>query len=69
VLRDLYAFDRTLRTRFLAVHARVAALPIEACLTDAETALAAVIVCDQFPRNMFRGTPDAFGAGAKALER
>ena len=61
------AFDRTLRARFLAVHASVAALPSEACLTDAETALAAVIGCDQFPRNMFRGTPRAFATDAKAL--
>jgi uncharacterized protein (DUF924 family) len=61
------AFDQALRRKFLSVHASVAALPVRACLTDAETALAAVIVCDQFPRNMFRGTPEAFGADAKAL--
>jgi uncharacterized protein (DUF924 family) len=61
------AFDQALRGRFLAVHASVAALPIEAYLTDAETALAAVIVCDQFPRNMFRGTPGAFATDARAL--
>jgi len=61
------AFDQALRGRFLAVHTSVAALPIEACLADAETALAAVIVCDQFPRNMFRGTPGAFATDARAL--
>jgi uncharacterized protein (DUF924 family) len=61
------AFDRALRTRFLAVHASVSALPIEACLIDADTALAAVLACDQFPRNMFRGTPGAFATDAKAL--
>ena len=49
------------------MHTSVAALPSEACLSDAETALAAVIGCDQFPRNMFRGTPRAFATDAKAL--
>ena len=32
-----------------------------------QTALAAIIVLDQFPRNMFRGTPRAFAADAQAL--
>jgi uncharacterized protein (DUF924 family) len=61
------AFDAGVRARFLALHARVAALPIEECLADAETALAATIVLDQFPRNMFRNTPGAFVTDAKAL--
>jgi uncharacterized protein (DUF924 family) len=61
------AFDRRLRDRFLDLHDEVAAAPDEACLPDATTALAAVIVCDQFPRNMFRGSPRAFATDAKAL--
>ena len=61
------AFDEALRRRFLPVHANVAALATEACLTDASTALAATIVLDQFSRNMFRGTPAAFATDAKAL--
>ena len=36
-------------------------------LADAKTALAAVIVLDQFSRNMFRGTGGAFANDAKAL--
>ena len=31
-------------------------------------ACALIILLDQFPRNMFRGTPDAFASDAKALE-
>jgi uncharacterized protein (DUF924 family) len=62
------AFDQSLRDRFLAVHEAIAALPAESCLTDAETALSAVIALDQFPRNMFRGTPRAFATDAKAHE-
>jgi uncharacterized protein (DUF924 family) len=61
------AFDSSLRERFIPLHATVAALPIEACLADADTALAATVVLDQFSRNMFRGTPGAFAADAKAL--
>ena len=45
----------------------MAALPVEECVADADKALAAVIVCDQFPRNMFRGTPRAFATDSKAL--
>jgi uncharacterized protein (DUF924 family) len=45
----------------------VAAAPEDALLADAKTALAAVIVLDQFSRNMFRGTPSAFANDAKAL--
>jgi uncharacterized protein (DUF924 family) len=36
-------------------------------LADTKTALAAVIVLDQFSRNMYRATPSAFGNDAKAL--
>lgn len=61
------AFDQTLRARFGAVHAQVMALAQELCLTDADSALAATIVLDQLSRNMFRGTPAAFAADAKAL--
>ena len=37
------------------------------CLSDPHSALAAVIVLDQFSRNMFRGDPRAFASDAKAL--
>jgi len=62
------AFDQRLRARFLMVHERVAALPVASCLPDAQTAVAAVIALDQFPRNMFRGTPRAFATDARARE-
>ena len=60
-------FDQRLRGRFLARHEHVAALPTMDCVRDAERAIAAVIALDQFPRNMFRGTPRAFATDAKAL--
>jgi len=61
------AFDAAVRARFLELHARVARLAPEECLGDAETALAATIVLDQFPRNVFRDTPGAFATDANAL--
>ena len=33
-----------------------------------EGSLALVIILDQFPRNMYRGTPQAFASDAKALK-
>ena len=62
------AFDATVRRRFLALHEVLAAKPSEALFADARTALAAVIVFDQMSRNMFRGSPQAFAADARALE-
>ena len=59
--------DEQVRSRFLEVYRMVAAAPEDVLLADAETALAAVIVLDQFSRNMFRGTPVAFANDAKAL--
>ena len=61
------ALDEQVRARFLPVHRMVAAEPEDALLADAKTTLAAVIVLDQFSRNMFRGTPSAFASDAKAL--
>jgi len=61
------AVDDRIRARFLLVHERVAGMPEAALLSDAHSALAAVIVLDQFSRNMFRGTPRAFASDTKAL--
>ena len=61
------ALDEQVLARFLPVHRMVAAEPENALVVDAKTALAAVIVLDQFSRNMFRGTPSAFASDAKAL--
>jgi len=60
--------DELIRSRFLNLHERVAALPADAALTSPRRALATVIVLDQFPRNMFRGTPRAFATDHKAVE-
>jgi len=59
--------DESIRSHFLDVYRTVATAPGDALLADAKMALAAVIVLDQFSRNMFRGTPGAFANDAKAL--
>ena len=63
--RDLWfrkdaAFDDAIRTRFGALHAQLAAND-GAIRTEApRELLAAIIVFDQFSRNLFRGSPHAF---------
>jgi uncharacterized protein (DUF924 family) len=59
--------DEQVRARFLPVHRMVAAEPEDALLANAKTALAAVIVLDQFSRNIFRGNPSSFARDTKAL--
>jgi uncharacterized protein (DUF924 family) len=53
--------DGQVRARFLALHDWLA-LGEGVVITSPRPALAAVIVLDQFSRNMFRGTPRAFAA-------
>jgi uncharacterized protein (DUF924 family) len=61
------AFDADLGARFRGTHAHVVSLTLTDCVRDADTALAAVIVLDQFSRNMFRGTPAAFANDPRAF--
>jgi uncharacterized protein (DUF924 family) len=60
------AVDAEIRRRFLSLWERLSAGLPE--LGDAHAAVAAVIVLDQFPRNLFRGRPEAYAADALALE-
>jgi uncharacterized protein (DUF924 family) len=55
------AVDAEIRERFFARHEHVLANDGEG-ITGARPMLAAVILLDQFPRNMFRGSPRAFAA-------
>ncbi len=60
------AFDEDVRTRFLALHEAAAAGHLHDWEGNAEGALALLILLDQFPRNMFRGTARAFATDAQA---
>jgi len=59
-------FDGTIRSRFLAVHEAAARGELVAFEESAEGALALVILLDQFPRNMFRGSVRAFATDPQA---
>jgi uncharacterized protein (DUF924 family) len=53
-------FDRTIRSRFLALHEAAARGELASFEDSAEGALALLLLFDQFPRNMFRGGALAF---------
>ncbi len=59
--------DEDIRERFLDLWKDKRNLPPESFLGDARTALAAVLLFDQFPRNMFRGHADQFSTDPLAL--
>ena len=54
------AIDAQIRERFLPLIEQLAAQPVDEAVTSADRALATVIVLDQFPRNVFRGTRARF---------
>ena len=62
-------FDRTIRSRFLAIHEAAARGELAAFEESAEGALALLILLDQFSRNMFRNSARAFATDylARAL--
>ena len=62
------ALDDEIRERFAIEWARQSRREVDEFTGDAETALAAVILFDQFPRNMFRGQADQFGTDLLALQ-
>jgi len=53
-------FDLTIKSKFLAIHEAAARGELAAMEKIPEGALAFVILLDQFPRNMFRGSAHAF---------
>jgi uncharacterized protein (DUF924 family) len=63
------AFDDELRQRFLGHHEAAAAGRFDALATTPFRALALLILLDQFPRNMFRGSPRMYATDAKALTK
>jgi uncharacterized protein (DUF924 family) len=60
--------DHRIKQNFLKLWAEKRQLPVESFLTDPLTALAGVILFDQFPRNMFRGSAEQFATDHLALD-
>ncbi len=61
-------FDREVQTRFHEDYERAANGELDGWRDEARSALALVILLDQFPRNMFRGDGRTHATDAKALE-
>ena len=61
------ALDKDIRERFLKLWEQKRQLPASSFLDDPLTAMAGVILFDQFPRNMFRGHADQFSTDLLAL--
>jgi uncharacterized protein (DUF924 family) len=59
--------DERIRHDFLKLWVEKRQLPVDGFLTDPLTAAAAVILFDQFPRNMFRSHADAYSTDHLAL--
>lgn len=60
------AFDRMFRERFLTLYDAAANGMLDGWLAGPESALALVILLDQFPRNAFRGTPHVYFSDERA---
>ena len=62
------AFDAVIRARFGPLLDEAAAGALDAWADDDDGALALLLVCDQFPRNLFRGEARAFALDSRARE-
>lgn len=60
------ALDREIEARFGGLVAPAAAGALDGWLREAQGALALCLVLDQFPRNIWRGTPRAYAHDAQA---
>lgn len=60
--------DDAIRERFLDLYEEISQQSPASLATTPRQSLAAVIVLDQFPRNLFRGSARAFATDGQALE-
>ncbi len=59
--------DAQIRDRFLPLYQQAAAGDLERWQQSPQGCLALLLLLDQFPRNMFRNTPQAFATDSQAL--
>lgn len=62
------AFDEEVRARFLEAHEAAARGELWDWESEALGALALILLLDQFPRNLFRGSAHSFATDSAALE-
>lgn len=60
-------FDQQIKTQFESIYLEAVAGKLNALSETPEGSLALVILLDQFPRNMYRGTSQAFASDPMAL--
>jgi uncharacterized protein (DUF924 family) len=60
-------FDLEMRTYFVSDYEQAAAGNLDDWKNSPQSCLALILLLDQFPRNMFRGTPQAFATDWQAL--
>ena len=60
-------YDELIRSRFLEVYEIARQGALDEWKNDADGVLALCLLLDQFPRNMFRDTPQSFAADDQAL--
>lgn len=60
-------FDLEVRTRFMPDYAQAEAGNLDSWKNSPQSCLALILLLDQFPRHMFRGTPQAFATDWQAL--
>lgn len=60
-------FDAAIRQQFYADYERAAAGQLDAWKQQPQSCLALILLLDQFPRNMFRGTARSFATDPQAL--
>ncbi|MBD2666155.1 hypothetical protein B6N60_02218 [Richelia sinica FACHB-800] len=60
-------FDQVVRDKFLEDYRKAAAGDFDDWMNAPESCLALILLLDQFPRNMFRDTPEAFATDWEAL--
>lgn len=60
-------FDQKLKSRFLSDYEQAAAGQLDGWKQSPHSCLALILLLDQFPRNMFRGTAQAFATDEQAL--
>lgn len=63
------AFDEKIRARFSIVYEAAARGELASWRSTPRGRLAEILVLDQFPRSIYRGTAEAFATDAMALER
>jgi uncharacterized protein (DUF924 family) len=62
------ATDRVIKDRFEPLYREIRSNVPAAAFEEPRAALAATIALDQFPRNMFRGTAEAFATDDQAID-